>query len=171
MIELPPPESAVSMTSPAKVILIAEDSADEVILMSRIFAATRLPFELRFVRDGHEAIEYLERRPPYDSAEECPLPSVIIVDLKMPLLDGFDLLAWLKVQPVLREIPTVVHTSSTIREDRERARHLGARDYFVKGSGPGELAVMFKAIGDKWLGGASTPTLTLRPEPHGPTSS
>jgi len=139
------------MASGEKVILIAEDSPDEVLIMKCVFAKTNLPFELRFVANGQEAIDYLERKAPYESADKSPKPSVMILDLKMPLMDGFEVLAWLKLQPAFGDIPTVVHSSSSMLEDRERAKQLGARAYYVKGSGPGELMEMFKAVGEKWL--------------------
>jgi CheY-like chemotaxis protein len=135
----------------SKTILIAEDTPDEVFLMRRVFAQTGLRCELRFVSNGQEAIDYLERKPPYNEPAQSPLPSAIILDLKMPLLDGFEVLAWLKLQPTLSSIPTVVHTSSAMLRDRERAKRLGARDYFVKGTGLGDLMMMFNAVADRWL--------------------
>ena len=146
------------MAAAAKVILIAEDNPDEVFIMSRVFGRCGLPFELRFVANGQEAINYLERKPPYESAEKYPCPSVIVLDLKMPLVNGFEVLAWLKLQPELSRIPAVVHSSSAVREDRERAGQLGARDYYVKGSAPGELVTMFKTIAEKWLNGTAPST-------------
>ena len=140
--------------SDSKIVLIAEDNPDEVFLMSRVFARTGLPFELRFVTNGQQAIDYLEGKPPFDKAGESPRPSAIILDLKMPGVDGFEVLTWLRLRPELSRIPAVVHSSSGIREDRERARELGALDYYVKGSGPSELMAMFRAVSDRWLKGS-----------------
>ena len=77
------------------------------------------------VRDGQEAISYLS---------EEPRPDLLLLDLKMPKMNGFDVLRWVRANPEMRNLPVVVFSSSDLPEDKERAKELGAREYFVKGS-------------------------------------
>jgi CheY-like chemotaxis protein len=135
-----------------KTILIAEDSDDEVFLLKRVFAKTCLPWKLHVVPNGQEAIDYLSRKPPYNDDAVFPLPSVVILDLKMPVMGGFEVLDWLNLQPVLNELPVIIHTSSDQESDRARAMALGASAYFVKSPLPSELQAMFDAVAEKYLG-------------------
>src|SRR6266436_1309271 len=80
-------------------ILVAEDSSDDACLLEQAFLKAGQTAPLRFVCDGQEAIEYLEERPPFSDRATYPLPQLLLVDLKMPRLNGFDLLDWLHYQP------------------------------------------------------------------------
>src|SRR5689334_2392437 len=120
------------MAQVGETILIAEDSDDEVFLLKRAFAKTCLPWQLRVVPNGQDAIDYLSRKPPYNDDTVFPIPSVVILDLKMPVLGGFEVLDWLNSQPMLSTLPVIIHTSSDQGSDLERAMQLGASAYFVK---------------------------------------
>ena len=120
------------MTSPRPVILLAEDDDNDVFFMRRALQKSQLDFAIQVVSDGQQAVDYLSGEGKFSNREQYPLPSVILLDLKMPFLDGFEVLAWIRKQPSFNEVPVAVLTSSAEERDRRRARELGARAYFVK---------------------------------------
>ena len=87
---------------------------------------------MHFVRDGQEAINYLEGEAAYEDREQYPLPDLMLLDLKMPRLNGFDVLSWLRQQPGLKRLLVTVLTSSDHPNDINRAYDLGVNSYLVK---------------------------------------
>ena len=118
--------------SDTAVILIVEDREDDVLLMRKSFEKAGLPNPIKIVRDGEEALAYLSGEGKYASRDEYPLPSLILLDLKLPGMDGFEVLTWIRKQQGIRGIPVVVLTSSTQLRDVNRAYELGANSFFVK---------------------------------------
>jgi len=115
-------------------ILVADDEESDRLLMKIAMRKSGLPHPLIFVKDGHETIAYLSGQRPYTDRHAYPCPGLVLLDLKMPGLNGFEVLAWLTTQPELKHLPVVVLTSSTLESDMEKARQLGACDYLVKHS-------------------------------------
>src|SRR3954447_22804979 len=107
-------------------ILLAEDSENDLMLMRYAFSKAGVKNRLHEVRDGLEAIQYLEGKPPYSDREQNPLPCVIITDLKMPQLDGLALLDWLQHRPEFARVPKLVLSSSNLDRDQDNAAKLGA---------------------------------------------
>ena len=133
-------------------ILLVEDDANDVFLMERAFNKARLANPLKVVRDGEEAISYLQGEGIYADHDEYPMPLMILMDLKMPRRSGFEVLEWLQMQPAeLREIPVVVLTSSNELPDVEKARRLGAKSYLVKPGQLGDLVQMMLRLQGFWL--------------------
>src|SRR5678816_4089458 len=93
-------------------ILLAEDNEDDIILMQRAFARARLANPLQVVHDGDEAISYLAGEPPYSDRLSHPFPLMLLLDLHLPKVNGFEVLRWLQAQPGLRDLIVVVLTSS-----------------------------------------------------------
>src|SRR4051812_4172662 len=93
-------------------ILIAEDSPDDATLLEKAIRKAGLKNPIRFVSDGHEAIEYLQGKGKYGNRAEFPFPRVIISDIKMPRLNGLELLDWLQRHPECSVIPTVLLSGS-----------------------------------------------------------
>src|SRR5256714_10398929 len=117
---------------PTRMILLAEDLEDDILLIRRAFTAAKITTPLFVVRDGDEATAYLSGTGKYANRAEFPLPNLILLDLKMPRLDGFDFLEWLRQQPQLKAIPVIVLTSSEDIADVNRAYALGANSFLVK---------------------------------------
>jgi CheY-like chemotaxis protein len=136
-----------------KIILLADDDESEHILLeaARELANLSVDIEFRFVTDGRQAIDYLAGNPPFDDRGRFPLPDLMLLDLKMPGLDGFDVLEWVLNQPKLSEMPVIVRTGSFSDADRKRAMLLGARDYYTKMVGLPSDVSLLQEIVEKWL--------------------
>ena len=113
-------------------ILFAEDSEDDRLLIERGFEKAKFPFNLHFVKDGVTAKEYLRGQGRYADRENFPAPCILLTDLKMPRMDGFELLTWVRSQKAWKKLPVIVVTGSDQTEDWQRAMDLGANSYVVK---------------------------------------
>lgn len=131
-----------------RLVLVVEDNADDVLLLRRAFQKAELVNPIRVLTDGQQAVEYLTGEGEYSDRDVHPLPAVILVDLKLPKLSGFELLARLREYPDLMRIPTVVLTSSREYRDVREAYELGANSYIVKSD---RVVEMVKAIQLYWL--------------------
>src|SRR5690242_11058819 len=118
--------------SDAAVILLVEDRDDDVVLAEQALKRACVTNPVRIVKDGNEAIAYLSGQGRYSSRTDHPLPALILLDLKLPGTDGFEVLKWIREQPETRTIPVVVLTSSEQMRDVNRAYALGANSFLVK---------------------------------------
>jgi len=139
------------MAGVPKRVLIAEDDPSDVFLLQRAFNAAGVPASLHFVRDGQEAIDYLGGEANYADRTAYPLPDLMLLDLKMPRLNGFDVLQWLRQQPGLKRLLVTILTSSDQARDIDRAYDLGANSYLLKPHGSGELAELVQRVERYWL--------------------
>jgi CheY-like chemotaxis protein len=140
------------MDKPVKAgILIAEDLPDDVVLLKHAFAKAGVSAPLHFVTDGQEAVEYLNGDSPFDDRVRYPLPGLVLLDLNMPRLNGFDVLKWVRAQAGLCRVPIVVFTSSEQPGDVNRAYELGANSYLVKPPALTDLQRIARHLGDYWL--------------------
>src|SRR5436190_591064 len=114
------------------VILLAEDREDDVLLVRRAFAKAGIINPLHVVRDGEETISYLAGDGKYSNRAEFPLPHLLLLDLKMPAVVGFEVLRWVRQQPGLSSLRILVLTSSEDLHDVNRAYGLGANSFLVK---------------------------------------
>ncbi len=133
------------MATRAHAILLVEDNEDDILLIERAFHKANVANPLVVVRDGEEAVAYLS------NLDGNPIPELVLLDLKLPRKDGFEVLEWLRAQPVLRRLPVVVLTSSGETPDIDRAYDLGANSYLVKPVGFEALLDMVKTLGLYWL--------------------
>jgi len=138
-------------------ILLAEDDENDVFLLRRALERAGLPAELIVAHDGAEAVDYLSRGGSAATRGRAPLPGLFLLDLKMPRLSGFDVLAWLAQQKRLKDLPVVVLSSSAHEGDMERARLLGAKDYRVKPADFLNLVELMKDLYARWLSGSGPP--------------
>lgn len=113
------------------VFLLVEDNEDDVFFMRRAFKAAGLKNSLHVVADGEQAIEYLSGQSDFSDRERHPLPDMIFLDLKMPGLNGFDVLRWIR-NDRKSNVPVAMLTSSPEEIDRQKARELGADCYLLK---------------------------------------
>lgn len=113
-------------------LLLVEDNPDDIFLMQRALRKTGLNLPVQIVTDGRQAIDYLSGAKPYDDRQRFPLPSMVFLDLKLPYLNGFEVLAWIRAETTFRDLSVFVLTSSPEERDKEKATKLGARAYLVK---------------------------------------
>lgn len=113
-------------------VLIAEDVENDVQLLQRSFQQAGIPVTLHVVADGEECIAYLSGTGKYSHREEHPLPDLLLLDLKMPRVNGFDVLKWVRAQESLSSLRVVVLTSSERIRDINRAYDLGANSFLTK---------------------------------------
>jgi CheY-like chemotaxis protein len=132
-------------------ILLVEDDPNDILLMQRAFNRARLANPLEVVTDGEEAIEYLSGTGKYADREHYPMPLMILLDLKMPRRNGFEVLEWLKEHPEFSQIPVVVLTASDQQPDVEKAYRLGARSYLTKPGRLEDLVQLMMRLQGYWL--------------------
>ena len=133
------------------VILIAEDDPNDVLLFQLACERVKLMNPLHNVRDGEEAIGYLSGRAQYADRELYPLPVLLLLDLKMPRKNGFEVLHWLRGQSGLKRLPAVILTSSSQTSDVNQAYDLGANSYLVKPTSLDRLAQVIRSLETYWL--------------------
>ncbi len=119
-----------------QIFLYAEDADSDVYLVRKAIAKAALAIQLQNVRDGEELIGYLEGKGVFSSRERYPIPTLLLLDLKMPKKDGFEVLNWVRQQPHLKRMIVIVFTASPRQEDVDRSHELGANAVFAK---PGSL--------------------------------
>jgi CheY-like chemotaxis protein len=145
-------------------VLYAEDDANDVVLVQVAFQG-RQDLDVHYVRDGVEAIDYLAGREPFADRRIYSLPELILLDINMPRLSGFDVLAWLRKQPRLLMIPAVVVSSSEQQSDINKAYQLGANAYIVKPSGFVRLQAALLQTVDFFVLHSLHPLSHSRPQP------
>ena len=137
------------MITELKHILLAEDNAADVELTLEAFRQNRVVNEVVVVRDGAQALDYLYRRNGY-ADRPGGRPALVLLDLKMPKVDGIEVLRQVKADPQLKTIPVVVLTSSREEQDLVRTYDLGVNAYVVKPVDFGQFADAVKTIGKFW---------------------
>lgn len=140
---------------PAKVtntvsILVADDDTQDTMLVQMAVERAALSLRIDTVRDGEEAINYLMGRSPYADRTAHPFPSLMLLDLKMPRLSGFDVLDYVRRQPGLRQLPIVIFSSSDDPKDIRRAYDAGANSYLCKPHSNDDLSALLKALEEYW---------------------
>lgn len=139
------------MTAQAPVILAAEDEEDDRFLLELAFRRGKLTSMLVTVRDGRECVDYLSGDGEYADRVRHPLPALLLLDLKMPRMHGFEVLKWLATRPEFNALPVFVLSSSSDDADIEKSLRLGARDYFVKPHMLDDLVKILHDLQSRWL--------------------
>ncbi len=110
-----------------QILLLVEDSEDDAFLFQWTLKEAGTAFSVHRVGNGAEAIDFLRK-----SSESSNLPAIVLLDLKMPVLNGFEVLTWMQGQSFSHKVPVIVVSGSAQEEDKIRAKQLGAMDYLVK---------------------------------------
>lgn len=134
-----------------KAILVADDSVEDAFILRRAFERAGMAVPLLFVKDGQELINYLSGLDQFSDRQNHPMPRLLLLDLKMPKMDGFDVLRWLQQQPELRRLVVTVLSSSNESKDVNLAYDLGANSYVVKPSSMIGYANIVEKMRDYWL--------------------
>lgn len=131
-------------------ILLADDDENDRLFLKIAFKKTGYSDLLQFVEDGAEAIEYLMGEGKYADRTTFPYPTFIITDLKMPRVDGFGVLEFLRSNPEWGIIPSVVHSASEDPDDIKKAYLLGASSYHIKSKDRDGLIYQIRVLRDYW---------------------
>lgn len=140
----------VLMTSQPFTILHVEDDPNDVLLVQRALRKTHPASAILSVSDGDRALAYLGGASDYSNREKFPLPQLVLLDLKMPRKSGFEVLAWIRDQPLLKRVLVVIFTSSKHDQDINNAYDLGANSYLVKPVGFDALVDTMQQICHYW---------------------
>jgi CheY-like chemotaxis protein len=154
-------------------ILIAEDREDDVLLIRRSLERANVFNPVQVVHNGEETMAYLRGEGRFSNRAEYPLPALLLLDLKMPRKDGFEVLHWIRQQPTLKALRVVVLTSSEDIRDVNRAYESGANSFLVKPMDFENSVEIAKFLKDYWLRTDKAPSLSrppalssLRPDPR-----
>lgn len=133
-------------------VMLVEDNADHAELVIRTLEDHRIANRIIHFSDGQSALDYLLRRGEHENPETSPRPHVILLDLRLPRVDGLEVLSVIKHQEEVKSIPVIVLTTSEAERDVARAYHNYVNSYLVKPVGFEEFSKMMDDLGFYWLG-------------------
>jgi two-component system, response regulator len=139
------------MSEDGKIILLVEDNPDDAALTLRAFKRSHLVNPISVARDGVEALDFLFARGDYETRASHPLPALVLLDLKLPRLDGLGVLKAIRAEPRMRFLPVVILTSSKEEEDLISGYSLGANSYVRKPVDFVEFMEAAKVLGIFWM--------------------
>lgn len=119
-------------SSRSELILYAEDDPNDAFFFEMAVRRAKLPHPVAVVDDGQAALDWLKGTGRFADRTKCPLPGVLVLDVKMPRKSGFDVLEWVRASETLKDLPVLLLSSSGERRDVEKATELGANGYFTK---------------------------------------
>jgi CheY-like chemotaxis protein len=131
-------------------ILVADDDADDRMFMEQALRQTGYQHDIQFVEDGEELLDYLRRQGRFSEAN-APWPNLLMLDLNMPRINGFQALEAIKADPDLRRLPVVIMTTSTADEDVMKTYNLGVNSFITKPFNFHRLVEMIGAMKTYWL--------------------
>ena len=132
------------------VILLVEDDDHDIFFVKQATRASSAGHTVHAVHDGGEAIHYLKGEGAFRDRYQFPAPNVILTDIQMPGMNGFEFLKWLRAHPQYSIIPAMVYSSSCLEEDVREAYRLGANAYIAKPDVLKEMVEMLRLIYEFW---------------------
>src|SRR5688500_14025205 len=139
------------MSAKTRTILMVEDNDNDIFLIQRAFQKVDLGHALHVERDGDAALAYLAGQGDYADRTRYPVPSLVLLDLKLPRKSGLEILANIRQQPPLKRMPVIMLTSSRQAADINRAYDLGVNSYLVKPVEFDALLELLRNVKDYWL--------------------
>jgi CheY-like chemotaxis protein len=133
-------------------IMLIEDNIDHAELVVRTLEEHMIPNKVRHFQDGQSALDYLFHQGEFTDVPDTQRPHVILLDLRLPRVDGIDVLKTIKESPELKSIPVVILTTSDTEKDVARAYHNHANSYLVKPAGFDDFKKLMDDLGFYWLG-------------------
>jgi CheY-like chemotaxis protein len=132
-------------------ILAFESDGRRAFFLREAVARAKLSWELRFVANGEEVLQYVEGRSPFDNPAIFPRPSLVLINLDMPLLNGFEVLRLLRADSQASQLPVIVLASSVLEAGKTYAEELGAKGFFAKPETAEEAIKLFRELSKRWL--------------------
>lgn len=139
------------------IILMAEDDEDDRFLAREAIQESGIAHELRFVDDGRELVDYLHRAGRYSEGRDASRPALVLLDVNMPRLDGWEALAEIRADPSLKGIPVVMMTTSAAEDDVDRSYAMGANSFIHKPGSFAELVRIMQNVDRNWFRTVSLP--------------
>lgn len=140
-------------------VMLVEDNLDHAELVMRTLEDHRIANKIRHFTDGQTALDYLLRRGEFHDPSATPRPHVILLDLRLPRVDGLEVLQTIKEDENLKAIPVVILTTSEAEKDVARAYYNHANSYLVKPLGYEEFRKLMEDLGFYWLGWNTHPKI------------
>lgn len=134
-----------------QLILHAEDDENDVIFLNYVFKNAAITNPLRSVADGQEVVDYLSHRGEFADRAQNPLPGLVLLDLKMPRLNGLETLQWIRSQPEFRMLVVIMFTASANHSDINEAYQRGVNSFIIKPAGTDQLTRLMKALHSYWF--------------------
>jgi CheY-like chemotaxis protein len=144
-------------------VLVAEDNANDVFLLKHALKKAQFANPVRYVADGEEVMAYLQGEGAYADRAQHPFPALVLMDIKMPRLDGLETLGLIRNDPRYQRLVVIMLTSSNREQDINRAFDLGANSYLVKPARLEAMVGILEEIKDYWLGLNHFPRGLVRP--------
>ena len=141
----------------AKLILLADDSPDDLASVQLALKAADIGNPVLMLEDGSKVLAYLKGEGEYANRELHPLPKILLLDLNMPGIDGFDVLEWLNAESTLRNILVIVISGHSGLREVNQAYALGANSFLLKPADPLEIRNLVKAFPEYWMLGGEPP--------------
>jgi len=142
------------MTNRTVEILLVEDNEDDMVIIQEVFTDMKLATIVNTVRDGEEALTYLRRKGKY---KEARMPDLVLLDINMPKMNGFEVLEAMKKDPRLQSLPVIMLTTSHREEDVVRSYAKGACSYIHKLVGLDEFKQLIKQFEHYWTSVSRVP--------------
>ena len=140
-------------------VLLIEDNVDHAELVIRTLSEHRVTNRIQHLMDGQMALDYLFRQGAYADPQSSPRPHLVLLDLRLPCVDGLEVLKAIKESEALRQVPVVVLTTSEAERDVARAYQYHANSYLVKPVGYEDFGQLMNDLGFYWLGWNTHPYL------------
>ena len=140
-------------------VLLVEDNVDHAELVIRTLEDHHIANKIKHIMDGQTALDYLLRRGGYENPETSPRPHMILLDLRLPRVDGLEVLRQIKEQDMLKHIPVIILTTSEAEKDVARAYDNHVNSYLVKPVGYEEFNKLMQDLGFYWLGWNTNPRI------------
>ena len=134
-----------------RVVLYVEDEPDDVFFLRAAVKAVGAEADVRDVGDGRAAMAYLSGEGIYADRAAHPAPALVLLDVNLPMISGFEVLRWIRAQPALRSLPVVMFSSSGRPEDRTLARELDAQDYLQKPTSGLQFRDVVRGLMGRWI--------------------
>lgn len=132
-------------------MLYVEDEPHDFFFMQLAWEQSAVPNPLVTVQDGQQAMDYLAGKGEFADRAKHPFPCLLLLDLKLPIRSGFDVLKWIREHSKVASLKVVIISGSFLEADIAQARTLGVADYVIKPSSPSELTVIVKQKWKGWL--------------------
>jgi len=131
-------------------ILIADDDENDRTLLQLAIQRSNIPVNTSEVYDGEEVINYLRGEGQYSDRVQYPFPDLVIIDLKMPRMNGLEVLDWIRKNPTCHFLPAIMLSGSGLEADILEAHRRGVKAYFIKPNAPDELQNLVRLVAEHW---------------------